>query len=247
MLSCPSAASAPCNTLRNRESSRSSVGLVNAGLPAVLRSEASTRVRACRGAARRVRTIAARPNQRSLTAMPGDPELYELSARVGHKLRAAERRLVTAESCTGGWVAKALTDVPGSSGWFECGYVTYSNTAKVRDLGVAATTLEGFGAVSEQTVREMAEGALRVSQASVALAVSGIAGPDGGTPDKPVGTVWFCAAARKADTTDIIAEHKRFDGDRDAIRAAAVQHALRMILRLDMPVRPEVTAHVGTR
>src|SRR5579883_1319437 len=107
--------------------------------------------------------------------MPSDPELYELSARVAHKLRAAERRLVTAESCTGGWVAKALTDVPGSSQWFDCGYVTYSNAAKMRDLGVAPTTLEGFGAVSEQTVREMAEGALRVSQASVALAVSGIA------------------------------------------------------------------------
>ncbi|MGH8267384.1 MAG: CinA family protein, partial [Steroidobacteraceae bacterium] len=129
--------------------------------------------------------------------MISDSQLYELAARAGQKLRAAERRIVTAESCTAGWVAKALTDVPGSSQWFECGYVTYSDAAKVRDLGVAARTLADFGAVSEQTVREMAEGALRASRASVAVAVSGIAGPEGGTPDKPVGTVWFCAAARQ--------------------------------------------------
>jgi nicotinamide-nucleotide amidase len=178
--------------------------------------------------------------------MVSDPELYELSARVAHKLRAAERRVVTAESCTGGWVAKALTDVPGSSGWFECGYVTYSNAAKIRDLQVAAATLERFGAVSEQVVREMAEGALRVAGASVALAVSGIAGPDGGTPEKPVGTVWFCAAARQGSATDIIAEEQRFAGDRALIRGRAVQHALRLILRLDLPVRLESTPHPGT-
>src|ERR1700751_3813948 len=157
--------------------------------------------------------------------MTDDAELYDLAERVGHKLRAAERRLVTAESCTGGWVAKALTDVPGSSQWFECGYVTYSNAAKVRDLGVAAATLEAFGAVSEQTVREMAEGALRVSGATVALAVSGIAGPDGGTPGKPVGPVWFCAAARSGAATDIIAEEKLFSGDREFLRSRAVEHA----------------------
>jgi nicotinamide-nucleotide amidase len=171
--------------------------------------------------------------------MLSDPELYELAARVGQKLRAAERRAVTAESCTGGWVAKALTDVPGSSQWFECGYVTYSNAAKMRDLGVSAGTLEAFGAVSEQSVREMAEGALRVSGAHVALAVSGVAGPDGGTPDKPVGTVWFCAAARAGTAIDIIAEQQHFDGDRAAIRARAVQYALRLMLRLDLPVRAE--------
>jgi len=102
--------------------------------------------------------------------MERDPELYELAERVGQKLRAAGRRIATAESCTGGWVAKALTDVPGSSQWFECGFVTYSNAAKMRDLNVAGVTLESFGAVSEQTVREMAEGALRVSGATVALA-----------------------------------------------------------------------------
>ncbi len=168
--------------------------------------------------------------------MLSDPELYELAARVGHKLRAAERRIVTAESCTGGWVAKTLTDIPGSSQWFECGYVTYSNAAKNRDLGVASGTLERFGAVSEQTVREMAEGALRVSGANVALAVSGIAGPDGGAPGKPVGTVWFCAAARQERAIDIIAEDKLFAGDRAFVRNCSVQHALRLILRLDLPV-----------
>jgi len=173
-----------------------------------------------------------------------DPELYELAARVGHKLHAAGRRLATAESCTGGWVAKALTDVPGSSDWFECGYVTYSNAAKVRDLKVSPGTLEQFGAVSEQTVREMAEGALRVTGATVALAVSGIAGPAGGTPEKPVGTVWFCGAARSGATVDIIAEQQFYPGDRAVVRSRALEHALRLILRLDLPVRPEVSARL---
>jgi nicotinamide-nucleotide amidase len=181
----------------------------------------------------------------SLCHMVSDPELYELAARVAHKLRAAQRRLVTAESCTGGWVAKALTDVPGSSEWFECGYVTYSNAAKMRDLGVAGGTLEHFGAVSEQTVREMAEGALRIAGATVALAVSGIAGPDGGTAEKPVGTVWFCAAARQGNATDIIAEEKLFSGDRHYVRSRAVLHALRLILRLDLPVRLEAAPLPG--
>src|SRR5207249_11855250 len=158
--------------------------------------------------------------------MASDPELYVLAERVGEKLKAAGRRLVTAESCTAGWVAKALTDVPGSSQWFECGYVTYSDAAKARDLGVAPRTLQSLGAVSEQTVREMAEGALRVSGATVALAVSGIAGPDGGTPNKPVGTVWFCAAARQGAATDIIAEEQPFSSDRHSVRTRAVRHCL---------------------
>jgi len=172
--------------------------------------------------------------------MVSDAELDELAARVGQKLRAAERRLVTAESCTGGWVAKALTDIPGSSQWFECGYVIYSNAAKMRDLGVAAHTLESFGAVSEQAVREMAEGALKVAGVNVALAVSGVAGPDGGTPDKPVGTVWFCAAARAGAAIDIIAEQQFFEGDRAAVRRGSVEYALRLILRLDLPVHREI-------
>src|SRR5205823_13133885 len=119
---------------------------------------------------------------------------------------------------------------------------SYSDAAKVRDLGVGARTLAGFGAVSEQSVREMAAGALRVSGASVALAVSGIAGPDGGTPSKPVGTVWFCAAARQARSIDIIAEQKLFGGDRASVRRHSVQHALRLILRPDLPVRVEATS-----
>jgi len=174
--------------------------------------------------------------------MVSETELYELAARVGQKLRAAGRRIVTAESCTGGWVSKALTDVPGSSQWFDCGFITYSNAAKARDLGVSTGTLERFGAVSEQTVREMAEGALRISHANVALAVTGIAGPDGGAPGKPVGTVWFCAAAREETAIDIIAEQQFFDGDRAQVRSASVQHALRLILRLDLPVRPEAAS-----
>ena len=174
--------------------------------------------------------------------MVSDAELYELAVRVGQKLRAAARHIVTAESCTGGWVSKALTDVPGSSQWFECGFVTYSNAAKVRDLGVSPGTLASFGAVSEQAVREMAEGALRVTGADVALAVSGIAGPDGGTPAKPVGLVWFCVAARQGTTTDLIADEQRFGGDRAAVRSRSVQHALRLILRLDLPVPVESTA-----
>ena len=171
--------------------------------------------------------------------MTSDPELYVLAERVGEKLKAAGRRLVTAESCTAGWVAKALTDVPGSSQWFECGYVTYSDAAKARDLGVAPRTLQSSGAVSEQTVRELAEGALRVSGAHVALAVSGIAGPDGGTPDKPVGTVWFCAAVRRGLAVDIIAEEKHFDGDRALVRSGSAEHGLRLILRLDLPMSRE--------
>jgi nicotinamide-nucleotide amidase len=176
--------------------------------------------------------------------MVSDAELYELAERVGHKLRAAGRRLVTAESCTGGWVSKALTDVAGSSQWFECGFVTYSNAAKVRDLAVSPGTLASFGAVSEQTVREMAEGALQVPHASVALAVSGIAGPEGAAPGKPVGTVWFCAAARADTAIDIIAEEQFFAGDRALVRSRSVEHALRLILRLDLPVRAESPSRV---
>ncbi|HXY95493.1 MAG TPA: nicotinamide-nucleotide amidohydrolase family protein [Steroidobacteraceae bacterium] len=163
-----------------------------------------------------------------------EAELYELATRAGAALHAAGRRLATAESCTAGWIAKALTDVPGSSQWFECGYVTYSDAAKMRDLGVAAGTLARFGAVSEETAREMAAGALRVPEVSVALAVTGIAGPDGGTPGKPVGTVWLCAAARHQRGTETVAELEHFPGDRAAVRRASVQRALELLLRLDL-------------
>jgi len=166
--------------------------------------------------------------------MVTDPELYQLAARAGAALQTSGRRLATAESCTAGWIAKALTDVPGSSQWFECGYVTYSDAAKMRDLGVAARTLAEFGSVSEQTAREMAAGALRVPKVSVALSVTGIAGPDGGTPSKPVGTVWLCAAARHEGSTETIAELQHFPGDRATVRRRSVQQALELLLRLDL-------------
>jgi nicotinamide-nucleotide amidase len=124
--------------------------------------------------------------------MVRDDYLSELVARVARWALGAKYRVVTAESCTGGWIAKVFTDAAGSSRWFECGYVTYSNEAKVRDLGVSWRTLQVHGAVSEPTVREMAAGALRATGAHVSIAVSGIAGPDGGSVEKPVGTVWFC-------------------------------------------------------
>jgi len=181
--------------------------------------------------------------------MESDSQLSELAARVGGKLHAAGQRLVTAESCTGGWIAKALTDIPGSSQWFECGYVTYSNLAKMRDLAVAARTLESFGAVSEQTVREMALGALRVAGADLALAVTGIAGPDGATPGKPVGTVWFCAARRAAAgdlaAADLIVEQQLFGGDRASVRRHAAHYALALLLRLELPPEVESRARAG--
>lgn len=166
--------------------------------------------------------------------MIADSDLRALAARAGAALQGAGRRLATAESCTAGWIAKALTDVPGSSQWFECGYVTYSDAAKMRDLGVAARTLAEFGAVSEPTVREMAAGALRVPGVSVALAVTGIAGPDGGTPAKPVGTVWLCATASRPSGAETLAELRHFPGDRDAVRRRSVEQALELLLRLDL-------------
>lgn len=158
----------------------------------------------------------------------GDRDLYQLAERVGQGLRAAGWRIATAESCTAGWIAKALTDVPGSSQWFECGYVTYSNAAKMRDLGVFERTLEEHGAVSEATVREMVAGACRQSHAEVAVAVSGIAGPDGGTAEKPVGTVWFALAA----PGEVLCEERRFEGDREQVRRQAVSHALSLVQRM---------------
>jgi len=128
--------------------------------------------------------------------MTTDYELSEMVARVARWALGAKCRIVTAESCTGGWIAKVFTDAAGSSRWFDCGYVTYSNEAKARDLGVSWRTLNEHGAVSEPTVREMAAGALRATGADVSIAVSGVAGPDGGSAEKPVGTVWFCVGRR---------------------------------------------------
>jgi nicotinamide-nucleotide amidase len=165
--------------------------------------------------------------------MATDNDLFALSERVGQKLRTAGRRLATAESCTGGWVAKACTDVAGSSQWFECGFVTYSDAAKVRNISVSERTLADHGAVSEATVREMAVGALGVSGADVAVAISGIAGPDGGTPSKPVGTVWFGMASRSGTGIAVISEMQLFGGDRELIRRRSVERALQLILALD--------------
>ncbi len=153
--------------------------------------------------------------------------LAGLASEVGEALRVQGLMLATAESCTGGWIAKALTDIAGSSQWFERGFVTYSNTAKEEMLAVLPETLAQHGAVSEQTVREMAEGALVHSRAQLAVAVSGIAGPGGETPDKPVGTVCF-AWTRTGRATLTSTEH--FAGDREAVRRRAVEGALEGVL-----------------
>jgi nicotinamide-nucleotide amidase len=162
---------------------------------------------------------------------PSDESLFRLAERLGRQLLHHRMRVATAESCTAGWIAKAMTDVAGSSQWVDCGFVTYSNDAKQRDLGVRARTLKNHGAVSEQTVREMVAGALKVSGADLAVAVSGIAGPDGGTPDKPVGTVWFSVGRRQGKSVRTSAELKRFKGDRDTVRRRSVEHALRLLLK----------------
>ncbi|MFI4914231.1 MAG: CinA family protein [Steroidobacterales bacterium] len=155
-----------------------------------------------------------------------DAQLAQLVLTAAQALRAAGKRIAVAESCTGGWLAKALTDVAGSSHYFELGVVTYSNAAKRALLGVPDAVLAVHGAVSRETVLQMAAGALRISGADVAVAVSGIAGPDGGTAEKPVGLVWFALASR---TTAPRAEERRFQGDREAVRRAAVALALQMI------------------
>lgn len=151
-----------------------------------------------------------------------------LVLQVAAALKAQGMMLVTAESCTGGGIAQELTSVSGSSVWFERGFVTYSNAAKEEMLGVSPQTLEEDGAVSETTVREMAEGALQYSRAQVAVAVSGIAGPGGGTAQKPVGTVWFAWACNG----EVRAACHQFSGDREAIRVKSVRAALQGIVDL---------------
>jgi len=157
-----------------------------------------------------------------------DTDLEDLAHRVGEALKSRERMMVTAESCTGGWIAAAVTAIAGSSAWFERGFVTYTYISKREMLGVKAETLEAHGAVSEACVREMVAGALRNSHAQVAVAVSGTAGPSGGTPAKPVGTVCFgWALAGEAPAT----ETRHLEGDREAVRRQAVTHALEGVLR----------------
>jgi len=152
-----------------------------------------------------------------------------LAAQVGGQLKAHGLMLVTAESCTGGGVAHAITDVAGSSAWFERGFIAYSNQAKQQMLNVGEATLNQHGAVSEAVVREMVAGALQYSGAQVALAVSGIAGPDGGTPDKPVGTVWFAWGLKHGATQ---ARRHQISGSRAEVRAQSVHIALQGVIDL---------------
>ncbi len=153
--------------------------------------------------------------------------LTDLATLVGAKLKARGLMLATAESCTGGWVAQAATAIAGSSDWFERGFVTYSDAAKQDMLGVSSEALAAHGAVSEQVAREMAAGALAHSRAQVALAITGVAGPGGGSPEKPVGTVCF-AWAVKAGASG--AQTRRFDGDRESVRRQSVIVALQGVL-----------------
>ncbi len=153
--------------------------------------------------------------------------MEKLAKTIGERLKARAQQLATAESCTGGWVAQVVTAVAGSSAWFERGFVTYSNAAKQEMLGVASDTLARHGAVSEETAREMALGALARSKADVAVAVTGIAGPSGGSPEKPVGTVCFAWA----DGGGARSETRRFSGDRESVRRQSVVHALEGVLR----------------
>lgn len=150
-------------------------------------------------------------------------EIRAITQAAAEKLKSKGAMLATAESCTGGWIAKALTDLPGSSAWFAGGVVSYSNQAKADLLGVRPATLEEDGAVSESVVCEMAAGARQKLGAQIGVAVSGIAGPDGGTDSKPVGTVWIAWAAGD----DIVARHFCFAGNREAVREQTVVAALR--------------------
>jgi nicotinamide-nucleotide amidase len=158
--------------------------------------------------------------------MPEDSAIHELATALVGELNRGKKAVATAESCTGGWIAKALTDVPGSSGCFGYGIVSYSNGAKESMLGVETLTLAEHGAVSEAVVREMAEGALRLSGADVAVAVSGVAGPDGGSEDKPVGTVWFAWSMRGDGDITTDTDLQRFEGNRESIRMQTVIHGL---------------------
>ena len=156
--------------------------------------------------------------------MTEDPSLQQLTTR----LQERGLMIVTAESCTAGLVAKLLTDPAGSSAWFDRGFVTYSDISKIEVLGVARQTLSHYGAVSRETVREMVTGALNNSHAQVALAISGIAGPSGGSIQKPVGTIWFAWAAGGKR----VEEKVHFDGNRDAVRNQAAQYALSAMVRI---------------
>lgn len=156
------------------------------------------------------------------------PDVPALTTRLADQLQARGWQMATAESCTGGLIAAACTDLAGSSNWFERGFVTYSNEAKTELLDVNAALIAQHGAVSEEVARAMAQGAVTHSRAQVAVAVTGVAGPSGGSADKPVGTVWFGWAT----PAGVVTEMRRFDGDRAAVRQTTVRHALGRLLEL---------------
>jgi nicotinamide-nucleotide amidase len=162
--------------------------------------------------------------------MADNESIRKLAGTLVADLTRAGKALSTAESCTGGWIAKAITDIPGSSAVFHYGVVSYSNGAKEHMLGVKSETLEGHGSVSAPVVEEMAGGAMKLSSADFAVAVSGIAGPDGGSDEKPVGTVWFAWAVRNGGTIRTETAVQSFRGDRERIRELTVVHALQGVL-----------------
>ena len=161
-----------------------------------------------------------------------DRDLKRLAARVGRLLHSRQLTVTTAESCTGGWIAKALTDVAGSSAWFSEGFITYSNDSKANLLGVPEKVLRKHGAVSRATAERMAKGALHPARAQLAVAVTGIAGPGGAVAGKPVGTVWLAWASRNGARVKVMAQLKHFRGDRDTVRRKAVAAALKGLLKI---------------
>lgn len=158
--------------------------------------------------------------------MADHESLQKLAAALVAELQSSAKTLATAESCSGGWISKAITDIPGSSDVFAYGVVSYSNGAKESVLGVQNKTLEDHGAVSGEVVSEMAKGALRLSGADLSVAVSGVAGPDGGSKEKPVGTVWFAWAVRDGANARVDTIRQSFTGDRELVRELTVAHAL---------------------
>jgi nicotinamide-nucleotide amidase len=174
--------------------------------------------------------------------IPDDAQLLLLARLAGAALVAVGWRVALAESCTGGWVGKSLTDIAGSSDFFSAGFTTYSNDSKIFVLGVPSQLIAERGAVSAEVVMAMARGALRVGQADIALATSGIAGPTGGSDDKPVGLVWFGLAASGAAGGGaggrVRSDRQQFGGDRDEVRRQSVAHALRLISAAASAFRP---------
>lgn len=158
-------------------------------------------------------------------------DLLTLSQQLGELLKAKNLKLALAESCTGGLAAEYITAIAGSSAWFDCGFVTYSNASKVKMLGVSPKTLESFGAVSEQTASEMALGALQRSHADITASITGIAGPDGGSIEKPVGMVCFGWGVKQGEQLTAVTAQALFEGDRQAIRHQAVAYLMANLIK----------------